>query len=186
MHVAPAQPAIPPANTLGLRWLAGFHPDPPGCLDAWAAGGLADIPLQHLSVVRVSATLGIRACRQLDPIGPVLHSVRCGVVEFVVAPTSMTWSLSGVGELVGGGVLSCPPPGRALPVRGAPYWLVDPDGVGRLMDITRVIEALHNQYQHFVREDERPANGGDTGPGPRTQLPAAAFLAGVRRAGAGV
>ncbi|MEV0535888.1 hypothetical protein [Kitasatospora sp. NPDC050463] len=175
MHALPS--AIPPANVAGLRWLAGFHRDAVACLDTWATGGPAEIPLHHLAAVQVTATLGIRAVQRLEPIGPVLHSVGRGTVEFFVAPTTMTVDQPGV-RLLGNGALLCPPPGRALEVRRAPRWLIEPDGIGRLMDILTVLRAVAAEYAHFATDD--------AGAAPITDRPwsmtAAAFIAAGRRA----
>ncbi|MFE2723974.1 hypothetical protein [Kitasatospora sp. NPDC059327] len=180
MHAASS--AVPPANVHGLRWLAGFHRDPLACLDTWAAGGLAEIPLVHLAAVQVSATIGIRALRRLDPIGPVLHSVGRGTVEFLVAPTTMPADRPGVRVLTQGSLL-CPPPGRAVERRRAPKWVVPPDGVGRLMDVRRVLDAVTAEYGYFATlppDDGAPAPS--TAVGAWSTTAAAAFVTAGRRA----
>ncbi|MFE2726824.1 hypothetical protein [Kitasatospora sp. NPDC059327] len=180
MHVVPS--AVPPANQAGLRWLAGFHRDRAACLDSWAAGGLAEIPLVHLAAVQVSATIGIRALRRLEPIGPVLHSVGRGTVEFFVAPTTMVVDRPGVRVLTQGSLL-CPPPGRAVERRRAPVWLAPPDGVGRLMDIRRVLDAVAAQYAFFATlPPDYGAPAPCTAVGTWSTTAAVAFVAAGRRA----
>ncbi|WP_329492502.1 hypothetical protein OG618_37045 (plasmid) [Kitasatospora sp. NBC_01246] len=178
MHAAPS--VIPPANVAGLRWLAGFHPDPIACLDAWDRGDQAEIPLRHLAAVQVSATLGIRAAQRLEPIGPVLHSVSRGTVEFLVAPTTMAVDRPGV-RLLTGGALPCPPPGRAPRRRRAPRWMVEPDGLGRLMDVRVVLDAVVAEYAYFATLPDNTDI--PVGRAPSATAAAAFITAGRRAAG---
>ncbi|MFF1797955.1 hypothetical protein ACFVXQ_27710, partial [Kitasatospora sp. NPDC058263] len=112
----------------------------------------------------------------------VLHSVGRGTVEFLVAPTTMLVDQSGV-RLLRDGALLCPPPGRAVEQRRAPVWVVEPDGIGRLMDIQRVLGAVAAEYVHFARDPEEGSVGVTAATvGPRSASAVASFFAAGGRA----
>lgn len=145
----------------GAMWLAGFHPVPTTCLSLWDAGQLVDIPLGSFSVLRVSASFGREALELMGPVGPVLHSAHRGTVEFFGTSRLLQPVSDGHGVLLTGGVISCPAPyaartaREALPHRRAPYWLVPPDGNGRLVDLSQAAAVIRERYA-FYRDLKGP------------------------------
>ncbi|MFE2910807.1 hypothetical protein ACFXI0_10085 [Kitasatospora indigofera] len=177
---------LPPANVAGLRWLANLHPDPRGVLDTWHAGKLAPIPLGDFHVVRTTSTLGILALQQLEQQAPgsrpVLWTRPYAAMDFLVAPTPLTWQSDGAGRLLKDGFLECPPPGRASEMRWPSRWAAQPDGTGHLPDMHEIVEALLRLYhQEANRPEPEP---------PEVRPPAAgaaaAFFSTARRAAADV
>ncbi|MFE6871673.1 hypothetical protein ACFVFS_34640 [Kitasatospora sp. NPDC057692] len=180
----PLVPALPPANPGGLRWLADLHPDPPSCLDTWAGERLAGIPFERVWALRVTATVGYRLLHVLPEHGPVLHTYSTGTVSFLTVPDRWVEVPPAVGELLTKGELPCPEPGRALPARRPlppithgdarakdatvrvknadrrPYWMVEPDGSGRLWDPPALLAAVRDEYDflHGLPDDERHDN----------------------------
>ncbi|MFE6866577.1 hypothetical protein ACFVFS_08465 [Kitasatospora sp. NPDC057692] len=178
-------PTLPPANPHGLRWLAGLHPDPASCLDAGAGGRLAGIPYGRVWALWVTATIGYRLLHVLAEHGPVLHTYSTGTVSFLTRPDRWVQVPPEVGELLTKGVLPCPAPGRALPVRRpapsvvrrspggmevaararaadmVPYWMVEPDGSGGRWDAPALLAAVCDEYAFLwgLPDDERTDAG---------------------------
>ncbi|MFB7470008.1 hypothetical protein [Kitasatospora sp. NPDC056184] len=201
----PLVSALPPANPDGLRRLAGLHPDPPSCLDAWADGRLAGIPYERVWALRVTATVGYRLLHVLAEHGPVLHTFSTGTVSFLTVPDRWVAVPPEVGELLTEGVLPCPAPGRALPRRRPappvahrspggeeavaraadrrPYWMVEPDGSGGLWDPPALLAAVCDEYDflHGLPDDERHDNAPTPVAGPDADA-FARFHAAARRA----
>ncbi len=123
-------------------------PNPAGVLSQWAAHpeGLAEVPAgRTFDVVRVLAQPGAEALARLRDrdshlLGPVLHCIPRDCLEFLVpVGTAEAWDLPRSRCVGLGRRLRCPMPGH----RGAGrYWLLPPDGSGKLNDVAALRNAL--------------------------------------------
>ncbi|GGO90600.1 hypothetical protein GCM10012280_36490 [Wenjunlia tyrosinilytica] len=133
----------------GAEWLASCASVPADVFAAWNGGRLAHVPAGvNWQIVRAIKPLGldavVRMCASKHHLGPVLLTMRDGVVEFLVAPGTVDgWDLPGTTVDSLSRTLYCPHP-HVVPLRAVEgrTWLVPPDGTGGLTDGDLLYEAL--------------------------------------------
>ncbi len=131
-----------------VGWLTGAAPDPQACRRAWERDplGVVLLPAGRLwDVLVVGGPLGpaaLRVLRRLTaPCGPVLGAAGGSRTGFLVPPgTGDHWLGTRIRGTGRGSWTAVPHPGRAT---AGVWWLVPPDGTGRLTDPRALEAALH-------------------------------------------
>lgn len=131
-----------------VAWLASAAPDSRTCREEWERNplGVALLPAGRLwDLLVVGGELGAAALEVLTGCpsrpGPVLADFAGERLGYLVPPgTAESWIGTGVRCVGRGGWVVTPYPGRET---GGTYWVIAPDGSGRLTPPDALESALH-------------------------------------------